>query len=781
MRIAVNLRLYVKGKIGGLENYVRHVVSSLDARQRAAGIPLTVFAHRDEVENVRELAPGSSIIPVVHDSAAATMEAALAQGQFDLLFCPLLVLDPMKVKIPSAVMMPDLQHEFFPDFFDSDTLKWRRQTYRPSTIHASQIFTLSEHAKKTIVDIFRADPAKVEVIYLDVDEEFRNSRPDKASAAFRALHLPEEFLFYPANFWPHKNHVNLLHAFKILLAKRPNLGLVLTGSDDGGGSVRAKIQALGIEKNTFLPGYVDRSVLVELYRRASALTFVSRFEGFGIPILEAFHAGIPVVTSRAGSCEEIAGGAAVIVDPLDPSSIATGIDRVLSDAPLREQLIAAGHRRAELFSWDRAFRLTLAAFERITTGHKERVPRIEVQGYPTVSIVTPSYNMGRFIRHTIDSVLNQDYPHIDYIVMDAGSRDETVEILNSYKDRLRFESKPDSGQADAVNKGFSISRGQVFTFLNADDTYLPGAVGTAVNHMLANPTMGVVYGEANYVKEDGTVIGRYPTLPFDAQLLNRSCFICQPAAFMWSDVFQTAGFMNPGLHYALDYDLWMRIAKLYPMLKVDEYLATSRMYRENKTLGKRRPVYMEIMSAAKVHYGYVPFDWVFGYASYLLDRKDQFFDVSHPSLPKIALSFALGSYYNKTQMRRYWREWGVHLGLAGSFEGRYGDGWISRRYVHECEVGPRCRAIRIAGRHLAPLKEGLNLSVKVENALIGGIEVKEHGPFQLNMEYPPQFRDRKVRLTLQANRTFRPGANGDYRRLSCLIDSIVFEGNEQGE
>jgi glycosyltransferase involved in cell wall biosynthesis len=778
MRIAVNLRLYVKGEIGGLENYIRHVVSALDAKQSVAGSPLTIFAHVKEADNVRELAPEATIVPVVHDTAVAAMESELARGNFDLLFCPLLVLDPMKVKIPSAVMMPDLQHEFFPEFFDSDTLKWRRQTYRPSTIHATQIFTLSEHAKKTIIDNFRVDPAKIEVIYLDVDDEFRDFQPSEASAAFRALQLPEQFLFYPANFWPHKNHANLLHAFKILLARRPNLGLVLTGAETGSESVRKLIKELELQRNIFLPGYVDRSVLVELYRHASALTFISRFEGFGIPILEAFHAGTPVVTSRAGSCEEIAGGAAAVVDPIDPFAIAAGIDSVLSDSSLRERLIAAGHERSRHFSWDRAFRLTLAAFERITTGVKERVPRIEVEGYPVVSVVTPSYNMGRFIRHTVDSVLNQDYPHIDYIVMDAGSKDDTVEILNSYSGRLRFESKPDKGQADAVNKGFSISRGQIFTFLNADDTYLPGAVGTAVTHMLANPTMGVVYGEANYVREDGTVIGRYPTLPFDAQVLNHRCFICQPAAFMWSDVFQTAGFMNPDLHYALDYDLWMRIAKLFPMLKVDDYLATSRMYRENKTLGMRRPVYMEIMSAAKVHYGYVPFDWVFGYASYLLDRKDQFFDVSHPSLPKIILSLALGSYYNKTQMPRYWREWGLHLGFAGSFEGRYGDGWISRRYVHECEVGANCRAIHIAGRHLAPLKEGLNLSVKLENAVIGGIEVKEHGPFQLDMSCPAEFRDRKVRLILQANRTFRPGANGDYRRLSCLIDSIVFEGNE---
>src|SRR6185369_1348196 len=232
MRIAVNLRLYVKGKIGVLENYVRHIVSGVHKAQESAGSRLTIFAHRTEVENVREIAPEARIVPVIHDTAIETIEAELATGSYDLLFCPLLVLDPLRPKIPSAVMIPDLQHEFFPEFFESDTLKWRRQTFRPSTINATHIFTLSNHAKNTIVDKFRADPEKIEVIYLDVDGEFRQS-PAEPSEAFQRLGLPSEYLFYPANFWPHKNHINLLKAMRLLAGTRPNLGLVLTGADTG--------------------------------------------------------------------------------------------------------------------------------------------------------------------------------------------------------------------------------------------------------------------------------------------------------------------------------------------------------------------------------------------------------------------------------------------------------------------------------------------------------------------------------------------------------------------
>jgi hypothetical protein len=250
---------------------------------------------------------------------------------------------------------------------------------------------------------------------------------------------------------------------------------------------------------------------------------------------------------------------------------------------------------------------------------------------------------------------------------------------------------------------------------------------------------------------------------------------------MWSDVFQTAGGVNPDLHFALDYDLWMRIAKSHPMLKIDEVLATSRMYPENKTLGKRRPVYMEIMSAAKTHYGYVPFDWVFGYSSYVLDRKDQFFEISHPSFSKIALSLLLGSYYNRNQMMRYWREWGLHLGMGGNFIGRYGDNWISRKYVTQRYIGPKCTTIRVLGRHLAPFENGVTITIRFERNTLERRNIKIHGPFSIDIPCPPDLRGKSGRIIIEADRTFRPISNGDYRRLSCIINAIDCDDERNSE
>jgi len=282
---------------------------------------------------------------------------------------------------------------------------------------------------------------------------------------------------------------------------------------------------------------------------------------------------------------------------------------------------------------------------------------IETDAWPLVSIVTPSYNMARFLEETIQSVLSQDYPRIEYIVVDGGSTDGTLEILRRYEGRLRFLSEPDRGQTDAINKGFHLSSGSVFAFLCADDTYLPGAVSTAVRHLLANPHQGGVYGEGYLTDESGTNLGRYPTREFDPELLRTECFICQPAAFLRRSTFIEAGLMNVALRNGLDYDLWIRLVQRHSLLKVDEYLATSRMHRGAKTLRERAGVFRASIDLLKAHYGYAPFSHVYGYCSALVDRRDGFFEPVPPSLFKYGLALLYGSFRNPHQLRRYWKEW----------------------------------------------------------------------------------------------------------------------------
>jgi glycosyltransferase involved in cell wall biosynthesis len=275
---------------------------------------------------------------------------------------------------------------------------------------------------------------------------------------------------------------------------------------------------------------------------------------------------------------------------------------------------------------------------------------------PLVSIVTPSFNAGRFIEETIRSVIEQDYPHVEYLVMDGGSSDGTVEILKRYDGRLRYVSARDAGQADAINRGFDLTRGEIFAFLNADDTYLSAAVMAAVRAFVDHPEAGVVYGDAWHVAEDGSRLAPYPVERFDRHNLARRCFICQPAAFVRREAFEACGMLDAGLRYALDYDLWIRLARRHPMVKVDRYLATLRLHDQAKTMGEMGPAIHETMTVLRRHYGYVPFNWVYGYGHHRLSGQSLAIEPPRAALASACYALALGARYNWRHPLRYCRD-----------------------------------------------------------------------------------------------------------------------------
>lgn len=241
--------------------------------------------------------------------------------------------------------------------------------------------------------------------------------------------------------------------------------------------------------------------------------------------------------------------------------------------------------------------------------------------YPLVSIVTPSYNQAPFIEETISSVLTQDYPNIEYMVVDGGSTDATVEILRRYEGRLRWVSEPDGGQADAINKGLREAKGEIFGWLNSDDTYLPEAIGKVVDFFRIHPDVGMVYGEGYHVDAVGRTIERYYTEPFDYQRLGEICFICQPTAFFRAEVFAAVGPLDVSLQYALDYDYWIRIAKQFRIGHLNEYLANSRLHTNCKTWSKRVEVHEEILRTVRRHYGRIPVTWGSAYARVYVAEK----------------------------------------------------------------------------------------------------------------------------------------------------------------
>jgi glycosyltransferase involved in cell wall biosynthesis len=276
---------------------------------------------------------------------------------------------------------------------------------------------------------------------------------------------------------------------------------------------------------------------------------------------------------------------------------------------------------------------------------------------PLVTIVTPSYNMARYLPETIASVLSQDYPRIEYIVVDGVSTDETPELLESYGSRLRSITGKDSGPSEAIHRGFSQANGEILAWINADDTYLPGAVRTGVDFLRAHPEIDVVYGEGYWIDENGVRIDRYPTLPFDQRMLERDCFICQPASFFRASAYRRSG-LDPDLGLSFDYDLWIRMAKQGSRFAaIPAYLANSRMHGGAKTLRDREGVFRITMELLQRHYGYVPFPWIFGYTAYRMDGRDQFFQPLEPTVRKYLASLPLGLRMNPARRLRFLGEW----------------------------------------------------------------------------------------------------------------------------
>jgi glycosyltransferase involved in cell wall biosynthesis len=205
---------------------------------------------------------------------------------------------------------------------------------------------------------------------------------------------------------------------------------------------------------------------------------------------------------------------------------------------------------------------------------------------PLVSIVTPSYNQAPFLEATIRSVLEQDYPNIEYIIIDGGSTDGSLEIIKKYAGRLAFwSSEKDRGQTDALNKGFARASGDIMAWINSDDTYTPGAIHEAVESMQAHPEMGLVYGDANFIDDQGEVIGRFPAAQTDYRRLRQGyVHIPQQAAFFRGDLWRQVGPLDPSFFFAMDYDLWVRIAKQAPLLYLSRTWANFRLHGDSKTM-----------------------------------------------------------------------------------------------------------------------------------------------------------------------------------------------------
>lgn len=239
-----------------------------------------------------------------------------------------------------------------------------------------------------------------------------------------------------------------------------------------------------------------------------------------------------------------------------------------------------------------------------------------------VSIVTPSFEQGRFIERTLQSVALQSGAEIEHVVFDGGSRDETVDTLKRWTGRIKWWSEPDRGQTHAVNKGIAATDGDIIGWLNSDDIYYPSAIARVVEFFAANPDVEIVYGLADHIDEDDHSFEAYPTEGWDFERLKSACFICQPAAFFRRSAVARYGMLDENLRYCMDYEFWLRLGKAGARFAyIEQKLAGSRLYATNKTLGSRVAVHSEINDVLKRLFGRVPDRWIWNYAAAVTEAE----------------------------------------------------------------------------------------------------------------------------------------------------------------
>ncbi|MCW8130629.1 MAG: glycosyltransferase [Planctomycetota bacterium] len=399
-----------------------------------------------------------------------------------------------------VVLIPDLQHEILGECFTETDLAWRQKVFRHVQGGAGAIGTLSDHAIETLkrspwtkcTDLFLMPPG---------------STPAPPPGALPEAARGKTFFYFPANLWPHKNHAMLLEAFgRFAAARRDPVWLILTGNPQGWPELRARfpgVPALHL-------GRVPDAQVWALYRNARALSFFSRYEGFGIPLLEAFASDLPVACSNVCSLPEVGGDAVLSCDPGDPQAIAETLARIHEDEALREQLVARGRKRLEAYTWTRSAENLFEALLRV--GVTRPVARVEIAGKaPDLTVVIPMLEHRGHLDPCLDSYLNQDCAHERYeIGVVANGRQAALEARAEEKIRgrgwlRRFET---ANEMELYHRGALMARTPLLLITESHCEAKPETVAGVLRFFEASDLAGgLLHSESRSANEFGSFEG----------------------------------------------------------------------------------------------------------------------------------------------------------------------------------------------------------------------------------------------------------------------------------
>lgn len=381
MRVALDMRWMYPGAAGGLENLARSFLRELIELDRYNRYTVILPARcRYDFDlrgrhNIRTMSIDSvgAYLERVRRKVSRAIHARLrldyweSQEVLNLRFQRALDAEivysfpgyifPDVVGLRHVLMVPDIQHEYFPEFFSEDELEERRRLYGDSIRRADHICAISEFTRQTLIERLGVPPEKITAVPLAADPIFSDQpQPDHDARVLRKYGLsPGGYFYFPAHTWLHKNHRTVVAALHLLKQKRGLTPLLVCS----GGTHRARpaldqqIAELGLEHQVRFLGYCPQEDIPALYRNAISLVFPSLFEGFGMPVLEAMACGCPVICSNTTSLPEIAGDAALLIDPLNAEAWADALFQIVRHPELRAELRKRGLQQAQQFSWRR--------------------------------------------------------------------------------------------------------------------------------------------------------------------------------------------------------------------------------------------------------------------------------------------------------------------------------------------------------------------------------------------------------------------------------------------